>query len=103
MLTQSSYDHVGLVLKYQTGQIYVLEAANEMGVGIFSWDGMLKNGWFQLYTMVVCRQLEIERTPEFLQSLQEFVRESLDKPFRLSLSQLLHNKSTVLPEGSQGK
>lgn len=29
-----------MILKYQSGSIYVLEATDQNGVGIFDWDSM---------------------------------------------------------------
>jgi hypothetical protein len=36
-LTGSDYDHVGLVLKYGSGKMYIMEATSQIGVGIFNW------------------------------------------------------------------
>ncbi|CAD8048153.1 unnamed protein product [Paramecium sonneborni] len=103
ILTRSNYDHVAMILKYQSGYIYVLEATNQNGVGIFNWDSMVNNLWYELYSMVVYRQLQLIRNENFLQQIEKFVKENVGRQYNLSFTKLLQDKSTIITSQNQNE
>ncbi|CAK56034.1 unnamed protein product (macronuclear) [Paramecium tetraurelia] len=98
LVTRSNYDHVAMILKYQSGAIYVLEATDQNGVGIFDWDSMTNQLWYELYQMVVYRQLHLRRNIEFYSKLKNLLRRMLGDNtiqafrnyFKKNLQQSLH-------------
>ncbi|KAM3127923.1 hypothetical protein pb186bvf_019993 [Paramecium bursaria] len=101
LLTGSNYDHVGLVLKYQSGVVYILEATGQHGVGLFQWDYMMTRCWHELYSMVVYRKLIMKRTQKLLKDLETFTRENIGKGYKLSLSKLINQQSVIMTQNSQ--
>ncbi|CAD8052524.1 unnamed protein product [Paramecium sonneborni] len=103
LLTRSNYDHVAMILKYQSGAIYVLEATNQNGVGIFNWDSMINQLWYELYSMVVYRQLQIIRNADFLLQIEKFVKENVGRQYQLSVTKLLQDKSIIITSQNQNQ
>ena len=60
------------------------------------WSDFLRFKWHLLYSKLVYRPLEYERSEEMLRILEEFIQEVRGKRFRLSASKLLgkHREST---------
>ncbi|CAD8157666.1 unnamed protein product [Paramecium octaurelia] len=96
MVTRSQYDHVAMILKYTNGSIYVLEATGTFGVGIFEWKHMAGKQWYELYNKVVYRQLEIQRTTDFLLKMEQFTKENLGKAYSLTVKKILTDKSVMI-------
>ncbi|CAD8050282.1 unnamed protein product [Paramecium primaurelia] len=101
LVTRSNYDHVAMILKYQSGSIYVLEATDQNGVGIFDWDSMTNQLWYELYSMVVYRQLQLIRNVDFLLQIEKFVKENVGRQYQLSFTKLLQEKSTIITSQNQ--
>ena len=57
VLSQSEYDHIGIVYKYPTGDIGFLESTKEDGVSICYWDDFLAYGWGLEYRKIGYRKL----------------------------------------------
>ncbi|CAD8075791.1 unnamed protein product [Paramecium primaurelia] len=96
MVTRSQYDHVAMILKYTNGYIYVLEATGTFGVGIFEWKHMIGKQWYELYNKVVYRQLEMQRTTDFLQKMEQFTRDNIGKAYSLTVKKLITDKSVMI-------
>ncbi|CAD8141629.1 unnamed protein product [Paramecium octaurelia] len=101
LITRSNYDHVAMILKYQSGSIYVLEATDQNGVGIFDWNSMTNQLWYELYSMVVYRQLHLKRNVDFLLQIEKFVKENVGRQYQLSFTKLLQDKSTIVTPQNQ--
>ena len=71
--TRSQFDHVALVLRGVSNVISVLDATGSRGVAIARYADFFEQGWITDYSRVVFRHLEIQRTPEFMSMLREFV------------------------------
>lgn len=71
--TRSEYDHVALLLKYSSGSIGLLEATGADGVSVVLWDDFLRFKWHKLYTKLVYRHLDFERTDDVISLLEGFI------------------------------
>jgi len=43
-------DHVGLILRYSTGEIVLFEATGKTGVGLCRWKTFMRSKWYLLYS-----------------------------------------------------
>merc|ERR1712079_866870 len=87
------FDHVGLLLKLAGGEIGILEATGNQGVGLCTWSEFLENGWEQLYPEMAVRRVVFPRTTERLVALQNWVGEVLGKPYGLSIGRMMQKNS----------
>lgn len=52
------------------------------------WDDFMRYRWHLLYSRLVYRHLEVERTEEMLTILESFINEVKGKPYRITASKL---------------
>jgi hypothetical protein len=52
--TSGEYDHCGIILRFNQGQVGILEALGQQGVMISNWRGFVANNWSAQYSRVVC-------------------------------------------------
>ena len=69
---------------------------------VLFWTDFLRNKWHLLYTRLVYRPLECERTDAMLRSLEEFINEVRGKKFKLSASKLIRKRSDPSAEAEEG-
>ena len=62
------------------------------------WSDFLKFKWHLLYSRLVYRPLECERTGNMLRSLEEFTREVRGMQFQFSASKLIGKHSSSSPQ-----
>jgi uncharacterized protein YycO len=93
MVTRSKYDHVALTVRFPDGRLAIFESLRENGVTIVEWDRFINKKWFDLYSRVVYRRLSCERTREFNQIVDDFIKQALGKPFKLNPMKLFRNKN----------
>lgn len=87
-VTNSNYDHVAMVLKFDMeNSIYLLDAT-VAGVNITSWPQFLlfKD---DVYSQTVWRKLQVKRDDEFIRKLQGFIKNVHKKKYKLSISKLM--------------
>ena len=85
-VTGSKYDHVGMLVKYQkSGQVLLFESLTGKGVSRWDWQEYHRNDyWKQNYTKIVYRRLlGVERDERFKQTVQDFMVETIGKPYRM--------------------
>jgi hypothetical protein len=92
--TRSKYDHVGLVLRYSSGDLGFFQAIQGEGVSVVSWETFKDNHWEDLYSMVSYRQLTAVRSEEMLHKLQTFVGRVSGRRYRPSLAKLCGTRRT---------
>ncbi|CAG9318683.1 unnamed protein product [Blepharisma stoltei] len=98
-VTGSKYDHVAFLLKLQDEQVALLESTSQTGVQVLLWEDFMRYQWHLLYTRLVYRKLNIERTDQFLDSTAEFLTEVSGKKYRLAKA--IFKKSKGLEPGSE--
>ncbi|CAK74538.1 unnamed protein product (macronuclear) [Paramecium tetraurelia] len=87
--TGDNFDHVALLLRYNNGELFLFESMGQTGVSLLSWDTFMRNNWHTLYQQMVYRQLEVNRSNEFLEKLELFVKGSIGKRYQMSPSKLI--------------
>jgi hypothetical protein len=102
MVTKADYDHVALILKYASGRIGLLEATGLDGVNIVMWDTFMRYEWHKLYSRLIYRKLDVERTPNFLIDLEEFIKEVKGKRYRISAGKIMGRKADRPPATEKG-
>ncbi|CAK9017449.1 unnamed protein product [Durusdinium trenchii] len=88
------YDHVGLILKLEGGNIALLEATGNEGVGLCTWANFLANSWEKLYPEMALRRVRCTRSSDKLRALQDWVSDVYGKPYNLTVGKLQHRGST---------
>jgi hypothetical protein len=77
-----------MLVRFADGKLVVFESLRDTGVGICEWDRFINKKWNELYTRVVFRKLHCSRK-NFSPRLEEFIKQSLGKPFKLNPTKLL--------------
>jgi hypothetical protein len=85
----SRFDHVAMVLCHGSGRISIFEATNQDGVALVDWDQFFEQNWLDLYSLVVYRKVEFERTETMLNNLQKFINESKGKKFSFNVKKMI--------------
>lgn len=93
MVTRSKYDHVALIVRFPNGRLAIFESLRETGVTIVEWDRFMNKKWYDLYSRIVYRRLHSERTPEFTQILDDFIKQTLGKPFKINPLKLFRDEN----------
>ncbi|KAM3141056.1 hypothetical protein pb186bvf_006857 [Paramecium bursaria] len=83
-ITGGNYDHVAILLRYNNGELFIFESLGLTGVSLLSWDKFLHYQWHKLYQELVFRHLDIERTEELIESLENFIKVSIGKRYKIS-------------------
>ena len=68
--TGSEYDHISMILRYNNGEIYLLDANSTFGVCLIKWKMFRIKECNKLYDKLVYRQLSFERDDEVIKQLQ---------------------------------
>lgn len=72
--TSGEFDHCGLILRFNQGQVGILEALGQQGVMISNWRGFIINNWSSQYSRVAVRFLETPLSARQSDALQLFVK-----------------------------
>mmetsp|Transcript_26632 Transcript_26632/g.57867 ORF Transcript_26632/g.57867 Transcript_26632/m.57867 type:complete len:459 (-) Transcript_26632:17-1393(-) len=99
--SKGRYDHVGLIVKLSGGEVGILEATGGEGVGLVTWKEFVDNNWQDLYPELALRRVFFHRSKERCKKLQEWVNETLGKPYDLTVSKLMARTSAPTPVGEE--
>ena len=77
LVTQSEYDHVGMLFRGYKGQLQIVEAIRCKGVTLTYWQKFIEYKWSEQYDKVVYRHLHYDRSKETIKKLEEFVSVNL--------------------------
>jgi len=95
-VTRSEYDHVALILKLSDRNMVLFEATGNSGVALCRWTTFKRNEWHKLYTKVVYRKLEVERSDEFITKIEKFVKTTVGNKYAVNAKKLMQRKSTSI-------
>lgn len=98
-VTGSKYDHVAFLLKLEDEQVALLETTSQTGVQVLFWEDFMRYKWHLLYTRLVYRKLDVQRTNEVLSKVSSFISEVSGKKYRLAKA--IFKKSKGLDPGSE--
>lgn len=92
-IARSAFDHVAMLLCYSSGKIAVFEATAANGVALVDWEEFYRQNWIALYTKIIYRRLEVERSEALLMDLEKFINNTKGKSFGFSAKKVLGRSS----------
>lgn len=107
-ITNSNFDHVAMILKFeQEGkEVFVLDSTSGQGVAIQRWSTLRdylhgrNTERPMFYDQIVHRHLVGKRTDEMIDNLEIFLKEAVGRQYGISTSKLLQRK-TIKKQNSQ--
>jgi len=93
--TNSSYDHVGLVVKMKGRRACVLEALGE-GVSIEDFANFYDYGWCRNYPCLAVRRLHADLTKSQVAQLEDFVTMVIGRKYNLWKPNAMFRKKSVI-------
>ena len=66
-------DHVGMLLRFDNDNLYLLEATSGDGVKTIQWNDYTMKEYQSLYNRIVYRKLKFKRTNEIIKNLEIFL------------------------------
>ena len=103
VVTSSKFDHVALVVRLSQDRLVIFESLRETGVATCDWDRFITKKWNEMYNLIVYRKLKTVRDENFALVIQDFMRQTLGKPFKLNPVKLLrkvnyHDSAQIIKE-----
>ena len=74
VITWSRIDHIGLVIRNDMGELYLLESLGKRGVDFYRWTNFTRCRWNADYEQMIYRKLYCSRTAEILNDLYKFAK-----------------------------
>lgn len=90
-VTNSEYDHVGILIKFAHNQVKIFEANADDGVNLYDWDQF--HTQFHQYEKICFRHLHHEGKEEFQTFLQKFIKQTLGQKYELGVIKLMRKSS----------
>ena len=84
---------MALVIRTRGGKLVIFESLRESGVQIVDWDRFKAKKWHLLYTKITYRKLHHSKENFFTEVIEDFVKQSVGKPFKINPSKLLRKKN----------
>ncbi|CAD8098652.1 unnamed protein product [Paramecium sonneborni] len=100
-LTQSNFDHIGILIRLDENQVYLFEALPLHGVGLCRWSKFVICKWNYLYHKIIYRRLQVIRDENFKSRIHDFVTDNIGKQYSFNPTKLLKFKSTMLQDPLQ--
>ena len=100
-LTLSHFDHVAMVLKFESDQdeVFLVEATGNMGVSLNRWDFLREHvGKDKFYDKLVFRHVEYDRGAKMVDNLEKFLSEAVGLKYGLGGGKLMRQKTAKLKE-----
>jgi hypothetical protein len=79
-LTRGNFDHVGMVLKFDSdeNEVYFVEATGNHGVALNKWSSIKGYiGINKFYERIIFRHVDFERNDDMVENLEKFLKEAL--------------------------
>ncbi|KAI4837111.1 PH domain-containing protein [Plasmodium brasilianum] len=93
MLTRGEYDHIGMILRNDKNNLFLLEALSNMGIVLTPWDLFRKNRWNEAYARIALRRLTWDNSEENLRNLLNFLKNTIGKKYNLKIINFITPKS----------
>mmetsp|Transcript_1878 Transcript_1878/g.4045 ORF Transcript_1878/g.4045 Transcript_1878/m.4045 type:complete len:360 (-) Transcript_1878:301-1380(-) len=90
LISESDYDHVGLLVTLSNGKMYLMEALGRRGVQMINLEYFLANEWQRLYDKISYRPLICPRPQSFFDNFKYYAKKWMGKPYRLSMQQIMN-------------
>jgi len=92
-VTRASYDHLGLVLRYEDGRVGVLEALGNTGVQVNDFRGFLEADWHLQYKRIALRRLHFPASDEVAGRIEAFTRAVTGRKYSWSLVAAMRSRT----------
>ncbi|SBT77542.1 conserved Plasmodium protein, unknown function [Plasmodium ovale] len=93
MITRGEYDHIGMILRNDKNNLFLLEALSNMGIILTPWELFRKNKWNEAYARIALRRLTWDNSEENLQNLLNFLKNTIGQKYNLKIINFLAPKS----------
>ncbi|CRG93971.1 conserved Plasmodium protein, unknown function [Plasmodium gallinaceum] len=93
ILTGGDYDHIGMILRNDKNDLFLLEAISNMGIILTPWTLFVKNKWNEAYSRISLRRLTWNNSEENLQKLLDFLKNTVGKKYNLKIVNFLVSKN----------
>ena len=103
-LTGSHFDHVAMVLKFETDpdEIYLVEATGNSGVSLNRWLFLKDHiGQDKFYQKVVFRHINFDRGDKMVNNLERFLSEAVGCRYGMGANKLLKQKTIKIKPTKQ--
>lgn len=67
-------DHIGLIVRFENGEIFVLESLGKTGVSFYRWTDFIKEKWTSDYERMLYRKLHCNRSKELIDELEKYIK-----------------------------
>lgn len=94
--TNSHFDHVAMVLKFETApeEVFLVEATGNMGVSLNRWVFIRPHiGHGKFYEKLVFRHIEFDRGDKMVNNLEKFLSEAVGLKYGIGGNKLLKKKT----------
>lgn len=93
-LTNANYDHVAMLLKSSTNELYIYECTSTYGVSVYPLDSFTKVDCKKYYERICYRKLNLKRKVEQIMALEKFVKSSVGKKYNFNPTYLVRQSKT---------
>lgn len=97
--TNSHFDHVAMVLKFETApdEVFLVEATGNMGVSLNRWVFLRPHvGIGKFYEKLVYRHIKFDRGDKMVNNLEKFLSEAVGLKYGLGGNKLLKKKTVKM-------
>lgn len=88
-VTSSNYDHIAMFLRFSNGNLVYFESTSDNGVQIYSWDYFVRANIQRYYQRISFRKLRVDRTPELVSRLEQFVQKTRGLEYKIDVDKLI--------------
>jgi len=102
--TGSHFDHVAMVLKFDTDQheVYLVEATGTLGVALNKWSYLREHiGAKKFYAKCVFRHINFDRSDAMVDNLEKFLKEAVGLKYGLGSKKLLRRETLKKEDASR--
>ena len=78
-----------MFLRFANGNLVYFESTSDNGVQIYSWDYFVTANIQRYYSRVSFRKLRLDRTPDMVKRLENFVQKTRGLEYRLDVDKLI--------------
>lgn len=91
-VTNSHFDHVAMVLKFESvpDEVFLVEATGTQGVSLNRWQYLRSHiGYDQFYSKLVFRHIDFDRGDKMVNNLEKFLSEAVGLKYGIGSSKLM--------------
>lgn len=104
-VTNSYFDHVAMVLKFETepDEIFLVEAVGGLGVTLNRWSFLRDSiGYGKFYKRMIFRHVNFDRGEKMVDNLEKLLSEAVGKKYGISSNKLTRAKTRKIVDDVDG-